>query len=173
MSRAEKIQTVMERNIKAVKLKPSVGIGTETMHTEMTVDGLCQISDGDTSLIVDLSEEYGGDETTPHPGFYVRAALSACLAQGYLVWAAYLGVEIGKIHIDITSEYDMRGNLGIDPEIRGGITSLHYIVSIESSADPEKVQQVVDQSDAVDYVRDVFAGELAMTRELHVLPMPD
>lgn len=168
----ESIKTVMERNIKAVKLKPSVGIGIETMRTETTSGGLCQITDGDTSLTVDLSKDYGGGETTPNAGFYARAALSACMAQGYVTWAAYHGVDIGKINIKITSEYDMRGNLGIDPEVRGGITSLHYVVSIESSADPEKVRKIIDQSDAVDYVRDIFVGELAMTRELHVLPMP-
>lgn len=171
MSHAEKIKDVMERNIKAVKLKPSVGIVTETMHTEMTPDGLCQIADGDTSIMVDLGKNYGGGGTIPSPGFYVRAALGSCLAQGYMTKAACLGVEIGKISIEITSEYDVRGALGIDPDIRGGITKLHYVVSIESSEDPDKVEQVIDQADAYDYVRDIFAGELAMTRELHVLPL--
>lgn len=173
MPAAEIIKTVMERNIKAVKLKPSIGIVKETMRTEMTAEGLCQIADGDTTLTIDISKDYGGGNTTPSPGFYARAALSACLAQGYLIWAACMGVEIGRINIDISSEYDARGGFGIDPDIRAGITRLHYVVNIESSADPEKVQQVIDQSDAIDYVRDIFAGELTMTRELRVVPMPN
>ena len=171
MSNSEMIKNAMTRSIKAIKLKPSIGIGKETMQINLDESGKTKITEGEISHTIDLSSEYGGGNTTPSPGFYVRAALGACLAQGYVVWAAYLDVTIGKINIEIQSEYDMSGGFGIDPQVRGGITQLHYIVSIESSEDPEKIQQVLDHSDAHDYVRDIFAGELAMTRELHIVPM--
>ncbi len=173
MSLPEKIKTSMQRDMKAVKLKPAVGICKETMHIETTPDGMTKAIDGDYSVMIDLSSAYGGSGSTPSPGVLVRAALGACLSLGYLTWAAFLGVEIGKINVEIDSQYDMRGNYGLDPSIRGGITSLHYKVCIESSADPEKVRQLIDQSDATDYVRDIFAGELAMTREIQILPLPE
>ncbi len=173
MSLPEEIKTSMQRGMKAVKLKPAVGIGKETMRIETTPDGMTKAVDGDYSVMIDLSGEYGGSGSTPSPGVLVRAALGACLSQGYMVWAAFLGVEIGKINVEIESQYDMRGNYGLDPNIRAGITSLHYKVSIESAADPEKVRQLVDQSDAIDFVRDIFAGELAMTREIQILPLPE
>ena len=172
MSTTETIKTAMTRGMEAVRLKPAVGLSTETMLIETTPDGMTKAVDGDSSVSIDLGKAYGGGGTTPSPGVLVRAALGACLSQGYMVWAAYLDVEIGKINIEIESRYDMRGNYGLDPKIRGGITELHYVVSIESSDDPEKIQQMIDQSDAVDYVRDIFAGELAMTREIQILPSP-
>ena len=172
MSIAESIRIAMDRGIKAVALKPSVGQGKETMLVETSANGSVKITDGGKSLSIDLEKEYGGGGATPSPGFYVRAALGACLAQGYLVWAAQLDVPIGKVSVKIHSEYDMRGNLAIDPDIRGGITALHYIVRIESAEGPESIQKVVDKVDATDYVLDIFAGELVMTRELHIEPMP-
>ena len=173
MSLPEEIKTAMERGMKAVSLKPAVGIGKETMRIETTPDGMTKAIDGDYSVMVDLGSAFGGGGSTPSPGVLVRAALGACMSQGYLVWAALLGVKIGKINIEIESQYDMRGNYGLDPNIRGGFTSLHYIVSIESAADPDKVQQVIDQADATDSVRDIFAGELIMTREIQILPLSE
>ncbi len=173
MSLPEDIKKSMERGMKAVKLKPATGIGKETMRIETTPDGMTRAVDGDYSIKIDLGSAYGGCGSTPSPGVLVHAALGACLSGGYLTWAAFHGVEIGKINVEIESQYDMRGNYGLDPNIRGGITALHYKVCIESSADPERVRQLIDQSDATDYVRDIFAGELAMTREIQILPLPE
>lgn len=172
MSVPEQIKTSMERGMEAVRLKPAIGIVKETMHIETTTDGMTKAVDGDKSVMIDMGKAFGGGGTTPSPGVLVRAALGACLSQGYMIWAACLGVEIGKINIEIESAYDMRGNYGLDPNIRAGIIGLHYKVSIESSASPEKIQQVIDKSDAIDYVRDIFAGELTMTREIKILPLP-
>ena len=44
----------------------------------------------------------------------MRAALGAALALGYRVWGARLEVPIGAIEVDITSDADARGPLGVE-----------------------------------------------------------
>ena len=78
LSSQAKMKQAMERSVKAVSLKPSIGMGVESMRCVADETGLCQIVDGEMELTIDTSKEYGGNATTPAPGFYVRASLCAC-----------------------------------------------------------------------------------------------
>ena len=171
MGITESIKEAIQRGIDAVTLKPAVGQGKETMLIETDQHCVARITDGDTSFKIDLGRVYGGDATTPSAGQYVRAALGACLAQSYIAWAAHEDVTINKVSVEIQSEYDIRGNLGIDSKVRNGITALHYVVRIESPEDPQIIQQLIDLSDERDYVLDIFAGALQPTREIRISPV--
>jgi uncharacterized OsmC-like protein len=171
MSITESIKQAIQRGIEAVTLKPAVGLGKDTMLIETDEHCVARITDGDTSFKIDLGEAFGGDATTPSAGQYARAALGACLAQSYIVWAAHEDVTINKVSVEIQAEYDIRGNLGIDSKVRSGITALHYVVRVESPEDPQTIQRLIDLSDERDYVLDIFAGALQPTREIHISPV--
>lgn len=168
MSNFDQIKAAMDRSIKAVTKRPAVGQLTEIMHIDVAPDGCCSIRDGDATMTIDLSEEYGGGGTTNSAGFYVRAALGACLAQGYHVWAAVLGVPINHLSIELHADSDMRGNLGIDKDIPRSYTAIRYVVNIDSPAPRTKVEELIDKGDDIDWVRDVFARAIPLERELHI-----
>lgn len=168
MSNSDQIKTAMERSIKAVTKRPSIGQITEVMHFDLAADGCCSIRDGDGSMTIDLSKEYGGGETTHSAGFYARAALGACLAQGYHVWAAALGIPINHISVELHGDSDLRGNLGVDKDIPRSFISMRYVVNIDSPAPRAKIEELIDLSDDRDWVRDVFTREIPLERELHI-----
>ena len=167
MERTELIKTTFERNAKAMALRPSLGQGTA--RTKVTLrDGLtCDVEDGNWKLTVDASPKSGGDGRGPDPGVYGRAALGSCLAIGYRLWAAKLGVEIKTVEVEVQADYDSGPHYGVsdDPP---GYRQVRYIVTVESDAPEADVLKVLDTADARSPVRDDFARALDLRREVQV-----
>ena len=104
------------------------------MHFEYREDGSCKIVDGDQEMVIDMAEGDGGNGTTPSPVFYARAA--------------YFGVPINRIEVELQTEFDARGMYGIDNNVPAGYTACRFIFDIESSASREKVMEVIEHTDA-------------------------
>src|SRR5437868_435627 len=84
----DQIKAVLDRNAKALELRPSVGQGTAVTRVRL-IDGLaCRIEEGQWSLTADMSTKSGGANSGPNPGVLGRASLGSCLAIGYAMWAA-------------------------------------------------------------------------------------
>ncbi len=168
MKNTDRTKTAMERSIEAVTKRPVVGRLTEFMQIDVAPNGCCSIRDGDATMTIDLPEAFGGGGATNSAGFHARAALGACLAQGYYVWAAVLGVQIDHLSIEIHADSDNRGFLGIDDSVVRSYSGVRYVVNIDSPAPRAKIEEVLDKSDDLDTVRDVFASAIPLEREIRV-----
>jgi uncharacterized OsmC-like protein len=87
------IKTILDRNAKALELRPIIGQGTAVTKVRLTEGLACEIEEGAWNLKADMSEKSGGANTGPNPGVLGRAALGSCLAIGYAMWAARRGVR--------------------------------------------------------------------------------
>jgi uncharacterized OsmC-like protein len=133
-------------------------------------DGVtCAIEDGPWRLVCDETVGDGGQGLGPDPGVYVRAGLGACLAQGYVMWASYLGVPIDSVNVTVEADYDARGMLGVDPAIAPGWGAVRYRVEIASSAPEQKVREVVEHADRLSSVRNIIAGAVPVAAEVVVI----
>lgn len=163
------IKIALERNVKAVTLRPSVGQGTAVTRVHLR-DGLaCDITEGPWALTAGMTEKYGGTNAGPNPGVLGRAALGACLALGYGMWAARLGVPITALDVEIQADYDVRGELGAEPSVRPGYQAMRYVVSITSPAPEDEVRHMVEMADRHSSWRDVIANPVPLTRDLRIL----
>ena len=165
---SERIRSAQERNARAVALRPA--LGQKTVHTTVRmIDGLCcEIEEGRWKIISDASEKSGGTGKGPDPGAMCRAALGACLALGYTMWAARLQVPVENLEIELESDFDARGQYGIG-DVRPGHAEIRYNVRIESSASDEDIQAVVDKADAASMVLDAFANTQKLVRRLEIV----
>ena len=168
MSNDETIKKTVARAVEVIGKRPSSGQGTEIARIDVALDGCCTVTDGDQTLTVDMSPDYGGRGSTATPGVLLRASLGACLGQGYIIQAALLGVPINSLSIELQGDYDMRGNLGIDKSVPRSFSCLRYIVTIDSPAPRAAVEEVIDKSDDLDWVRDVFARAIPLEREIRL-----
>jgi uncharacterized OsmC-like protein len=168
VSGTEEIRRAFERNVKAVALRPSVGQGTAVTRVRVR-DGLtCEIEDGKWKLIADEDKGWAGNGEGPDPGVFGRTALGSCLAIGYAMWAAKLGVPLSKIEVEVQADYDARGLLGIAPSVPPGWTAMRYIVTVESDAPEADVMRVLDEGDRYSSILDCFRRPLPIERELHI-----
>ena len=72
--------------------------------------------------------------TSPTPGVFGRAAFGSCLVIGYAMWAARLEIPIESLEVEVHSDFDARGELGVSADVRPGHTAIRYIVRMTSDA---------------------------------------
>jgi uncharacterized OsmC-like protein len=76
----------------------------------------------------------GGTATAPTPGWILRAAAAACVASLIAIRAAATQVGIRSIDVEVDSESDDRGILGLDPAVPAGALSTRIVVSLDAPA---------------------------------------
>lgn len=173
MDDTERIRTAVERNARAVALGPSLGQGTAKTVVRLKPGLECQIVEGAWTLTVGMSEKSGGTNAGPNPGILGRGALGSCLAIGYAMWAARLGVPVDALEVQVEADYDSRGELGVGDEVSPGYREVRYVVCVLSPAAEEDVRRVIDTADKCSPYLDVFARAHDVRRELRITSTSD
>jgi uncharacterized OsmC-like protein len=145
---AAAIKELFDRKASAMARRPLFGRGTGQVQVRLETAGLrCEVRHGDGTLVSDQPASEGGTGTGPHPGQLMRASLGACLAMGYRIWGARLGVAIDAVEVDLTCEYDARGQLGVADDVAVGWQRVRFGVTITTTAPEEAVREVVATAD--------------------------
>jgi uncharacterized OsmC-like protein len=166
--RDDEIRAALERNVKAVTLRAGVGKGTARTVARLKPHLECEVTEGPYSFTVGMTEKYGGNAAGPNPGVFGRGAVASCLAMGYAMWAARMGVPIDSLEVEIQSDYDVRGELGVDESIPPGSLALRAVVTVESPAPEEDVRRVIDQCDRTSSWLDNMERAIPVERQLRV-----
>ena len=79
---------------------------------------------GGERLETDMPAAVGGAGSAPSPGWYLRAAVAACVTSLATMRAAQLGWAGFGCQVEVDSESDDRGILGLDASVPGGPLSM-------------------------------------------------
>ncbi len=168
MTESEKIKLAFERTIKALSLKPSLGIDTGVSKATVRNGLTCEITEGNWKFTVDMPVSAGGNAAGPTPGVYGRAALGSCLAIGYIMRSAQMSVPVNSLEVEIQADYDdgaLFGTSDADP----GYLEIRYSITIESEAPEEKILHMLDEADRHSPYLDVFSRAQKCLREVHIV----
>ena len=94
------------------------------------------------SLDIDEPIELGGTNAFANPQEYLLAALNACIMVGYVAQCAVHGITLESLKIETEGEIDLRGFLGIDPEVPAGYEELRYTVRIKGDGTDEQFAEI-------------------------------
>lgn len=146
------------------------GFGHSRSRSVTTLVGRLRAESNDGHAVVhtDLPAALGGEASAPSPTVLVRCALGACLAMGYRLRAAELGVELTDIRVTVESESQLGGMLDADSGAPPGFSSLRYRVEIVSPAPEEVVERIVDAGDRVSPVLDMLTRAHAVERAVSI-----
>ena len=168
MREAAKVKKTLERAAKATAARPSVGQGTARTRATLG-DGLwCTVEEGPFRFVAGMTEKYGGGNEGPNPGTLGRGALASCLALGIAMWAARMDVPIDALEVDVAADYDVRGELGVAPDVVPGYSAMRYDVRITSSAPEPKVREMLDRAIRTSSYLDNFARAVRVSGDLHI-----
>jgi uncharacterized OsmC-like protein len=129
----------------------------------------CHVDHEGGSLEVDLPAEEGGDARAPHPGQLMRAALGACLAQGYRIWAARLAVPIARVELALRCDFDARGAMDLDPGVAIGWQRVEIDVTVTSAAREADVRRVVEIANRLSPMLANLSRDVARRHRLTVI----
>jgi uncharacterized OsmC-like protein len=164
MSESEKIKTAFERQTKAVTLRAGIGTGTAVTTARVRKGLTIDVTEGPFSFVVDSHEKWGGNGEGPNPGVYGRGALAACLAQGYMMWAARLDVPLDDVVVEVHADYDTRGMCAVG-DVGAAYRQVRVKVSLASSAPEADVERVLREAEAHSPYFTIFRGGLDIRRD--------
>lgn len=133
----EKAVEYLTENPDAARYTDSVARATLGDSLRVVVEG----PDGER-LETDMTRGIGGLGEHPSPGWLFRAAIASCVASTIGMEAARAGVELTSLHVEVDSQSDDRGILGLHPDAPAGPISAG--VRVQGSADGVDHEQLVE-----------------------------
>jgi uncharacterized OsmC-like protein len=126
------------------------GAGAEHRHT------------GDVEFNADHPAVLVGGDKAPTPVEFLLHAIAACITSGIGNIAAARGVTLTEVESTVEGDIDLRGILGLSDEVRNGYSQIRVHFRIKGDAAPEKLQEIVAQSQARSAVFDVLTNGTAV-----------
>ena len=106
-----------------------------------------------------------GSDEGPHAVEFLLHALAACLTSGLANIAAARGIPLTEVTSTVEGDIDLRGILGLDPEVRNGFQNIRVNFTIRGDGSPEQLQRLVAQSRARSAVFDMLTNGVPVTVE--------
>lgn len=101
-----------------------------------------------------------GHGPTPHE--FVLHALASCISAGVATTAASRGITLTAIDATISGDMDVRGILGIDPDVRNGFDRIELEVAVEGDADRADLDALVAASTKRSAVFDLLTNPVTV-----------
>jgi uncharacterized OsmC-like protein len=163
---AADLKELFDRKASAMTRRPAFARGSSQARVRLGEGLTCDVEHEDRTFRVDQPTSEGGAGTGPHPGQLMRASLGACLAMGYRIWGARLGVALDAVAVELTCDYDARGQMGVSDEVAVGWEQVRIDVTITSAEPEDAVRRVVATADRRS---PMLANLAASVRRLHHL----
>ena len=141
------IRTAIEGATAYLTEHPDEAHYTDSLATATLGDGLRVQVEGPKGerLETDMPGAVGGAGSAPSPGWFLRAAVAACVASLARMRAAQIGLEGFGGSVEVDSESDDRGILGLDASVPAGplSMSIRFRVSADG-ASPDRLREVAE-----------------------------
>lgn len=99
----------------------------------------------------------------PTPQEYVLHALAACITAGIATGAAARGIELRSVSSSVRGDIDVRGVLGIDPDVRKGFGTVAIEFDVDADCSPEAVDALIASATKYSAVFDMLANPTAVS----------
>ena len=100
---------------------------------------------------------HAGDRAATPPEI-VLAGLASCLTGGLAAVAQHRGIQLNAVKATVEGDVDVRGILGMDPEIRNGFSNIRVSFEIDADASREDIEALVAQSQKRSAVFDIITN---------------
>jgi uncharacterized OsmC-like protein len=131
------------------------GLGAEQNHrTEFTSDG-------------DHPELFSAADNGPTPVETLLVSLAGCLTAGVAAVAQNWEIQLRSVSATLEGDMDIRGILGVDPEVRNGFSRIKVSYAIDADASPEDIKALVAQSQKRSAVYDIITNPTNVVVEVN------
>ena len=168
--------TAMLDTIEQIKAKPELAafqfrsrnVWLGGGHNRSTIGGFYGAGQEDTqrqgSFVLDADEPavlLGADEAA-NPVEFVLHALAACLTTTIVYHAAARGIAIEAVSSRLEGDLDLRGFLGLAPEVRKGYRQVRVNMRVKSAASAETLTELARFSPVHEMVSRALPVEVAI-----------
>ena len=101
---------------------------------------------------------FAARDTAPTPPEIVLSALASCLTGGVASVAQHRGIQLRSVKAHVEGDVDVRGILGMDPDIRNGFGAIRVRFEIDADATEDDIRALVAQSQKRSAVFDLLTN---------------
>jgi uncharacterized OsmC-like protein len=167
----QRIADAVRRLNETLARRPDFGRYTGSSVTT-SVEGLrCSTEADGWTIATDLRPAMGGDGSAPTPTALLSSALGACLAMGYQLRAAELGVVLTSVRVTVKTDSELCGMLQCGAAARPGFTEIRYRVELESPSRASEVERIVELADRLSPVLDALTAGNRVRRTVSINAM--
>ncbi len=98
------------------------------------------------TIEADHPEVFAAHDRAATPTEIALAALASCLTGGVAAIAQHRGIQLRSVRATVEGDIDVRGILGMDPDIRNGFSAIRVKFEIDANASDEDIRALVAQS---------------------------
>lgn len=95
-----------------------------------------------------------GQDRGPSPVEYLLVAVASCVTSAMVVHAAAKGIRIDEVESSVEGDIDLRGFLGLDPNVRNGYKDIRIKFKIKADVSDEQLQELCAMGSAYSPVYD-------------------
>jgi uncharacterized OsmC-like protein len=137
-------------------------------HTRTTVDGFFGLGDDQARqqphlVETDHPEQFAATDKAMTPIEMVLAGLAGCLTAGVASVAQNRGIQLSSVTAALEGDADMRGIMGVDPDVRNGYSNVRVTFTVDADATAEEIRGLVAQSQKRSAVYDIVTNATAVT----------
>lgn len=85
-----------------------------------------------------------GHDQGANPVEFVLVGLSGCLTTALVAQAAARGITLRSVESEIEGDIDLRGFMGLDPNVRNGYQQIRMRFTIDADASEAQIQELVE-----------------------------
>ncbi|HUP75198.1 MAG TPA: OsmC family protein [Acidimicrobiales bacterium] len=101
-----------------------------------------------------------GKDNGPAPVEFMLVGLAGCLTAGLANIAAARGVTLHSVESTVEGDIDLQGIFGLSREVRNGYQQIRVSFRIDADASPDKIRELVAQSQARSAVFDIITNQV-------------
>ena len=102
---------------------------------------------GKFTFTIDEPTGFGGTDTAANPAEVLLGALGASIEVTTRAYAAYLGIPLTSVSVELSGNLDIRGFFDTDPAVRAGFDAIEAKVKIVSSAGATEIERLLAKVD--------------------------
>ena len=141
------VKESIEKAVEYLSANPADARYTDSLATAKLGESLRVEVEGPNGerIVTDMPEGIGGTGENPSPGWLFRAALASCVATTIGMEAAREGIELSSLEVEVDSESDDRGILGMDESVPAGPLSTSIRVRASAAdADDARLREILE-----------------------------
>ena len=101
---------------------------------------------------------FASEDQGATPVELLLVSLASCLTAGVAAVAQNRAIQLRSVSAAIEGDMDIRGILGVDPEVRNGFGQIKVTYQIDADASPEDIRALVAQSQKRSAVFDIVTN---------------
>jgi len=147
LSEARSLKDILGRRKALFEKKPEAAQYRPSVVTEWKGGLLNENRIRDHKVACDYPVPSGGTDQAPNPMELVLAALGSCVSAVFVEYAAMLDIQLRSVKVELGGEIDLRGLFNVAP-VPSGFSSISCKVTLQTDADKEKVEKLVELAQA-------------------------